>query len=76
MKTPFLPLTSRESEILNLLTYEYSSKDIAEELFLSFETIRSHRKNLFKKLQANNLAGLVRIGIEGGYVNLDKQVSN
>ncbi len=76
MKTQCLSLTSRESEILNLLTYEYSTKDIAIELFLSFETIRSHRKNLFKKLQANNLAGLVRIGIEGGYVNLDEKASN
>lgn len=76
MKTQCLSLTSRESEILNLITYEYSTKDIATELFLSFETIRSHRKNLFKKLQANNLAGLVRIGIEGGYVNLDKKGSN
>lgn len=76
MKTQCLSLTSRESEILKLLTYEYSTKDIATELFLSFETIRSHRKNLFKKLHANNLAGLVRIGIEGGYVNLDKKGSN
>ena len=76
MKSVYRDLSSREKEILTLLTFEYSTKEIADKLFLSIETIRSHRKNLFKKLQANNLAGLIRISIERNLVDLEEESLN
>ena len=57
-------LSAREAQVIYLLAYEYSSKEIAKELSLSFETIRSHRKNLFSKLNVKNVAGLVRVACE------------
>jgi two-component system NarL family response regulator len=54
-------LSSREREIINLIGDGVSDKDIAERLFLSFHTIRTHRKNIAKKLgfSLKNAAELV-----------------
>lgn len=46
-------LSERESEVLNLLSRGFSSKIIASELSISFETVRSHLKNIYQKLHVN-----------------------
>jgi DNA-binding NarL/FixJ family response regulator len=46
-------LTPREMEVLQYLTKGYGSKQIAAEMFLSYETIRSHLKNIYQKLHVN-----------------------
>ncbi len=53
-------LTRREKEVLQLIAKEYSSKEIADKLFISINTVEIHRKHLFQKLDVKNLAGLVR----------------
>ncbi|MCO5934599.1 response regulator transcription factor [Mucilaginibacter sp. RB4R14] len=46
-----LPVLSvRETEIINLIAEGLANKDIAERLFLSVHTIKTHRKNIIKKL--------------------------
>ena len=57
-------LTKRQIQILQLIIDEYTTNEIAEALFLSNETIRSHRKMLLRKFNARNVAGLVRRAIE------------
>lgn len=47
-------LTTREGEVLLLLRLGKSNKDIANELNLSVNTVKSHLKNLFKKLNVKN----------------------
>lgn len=47
-------LTERELEILDLLAQGYRNKQIAEKLFLSPHTIRTHIYNIYEKLQVNN----------------------
>ena len=59
-------ITQREKEVLNLIAYEHSSKEIAEKLFVSHETVNSHRKNMMDKLGVRNAAGLVRVAFERG----------
>ena len=54
----------RELQILDLLSYGLTSREIGLELFLSAETIRSHRKNLITKMEAKNVANLIRIAFE------------
>lgn len=61
-----LQLTRREIEILQLITSEYSSNEIAEKLFISIPTVETHRRNLMIKLQAKNLAGLVKYALKHG----------
>ena len=57
-------LTHREHEVLHLIAYEYSSKEIARKLYISFETVNSHRKNILEKLDVTNTAGMVRVAFE------------
>ncbi len=52
-------LTTRELEVLELITKEFTTTEIAEELFLSSRTIEGHRKNLMEKLGVKNTAGLI-----------------
>ncbi len=47
-------LSKREQEVLDLLVKGYSYKRIAEEIFVSLDTIRTHIKNIYLKLQVNS----------------------
>ena len=63
-------LTKREVEIIHLLAHEYSTKEIAAQLFLSSETIKSHRRNIQFKLNVRNVAGTVRAAFEYGILQV------
>lgn len=65
-----IELTAREKEVLDLVSFEYSSHDIANHLFVSHHTVLTHRKNLMNKFKVRNTAGLVRKGFEHGYLNI------
>ena len=47
-------LSKREQEILDLLVKGYRYKEIADTLSVSFETVRSHLKNIYAKLQVHS----------------------
>lgn len=61
-------LTDREIEILKLITSGLSNKEIGDQLFISHRTVDTHRTNLMKKLEINNIAGLIRFAIKNGYI--------
>lgn len=61
-------LTRRELEVLRLIACEYQNPAIAEALFLSPETVKTHRKNLLRKLNVSNTAGLVKFALQHGLV--------
>jgi DNA-binding NarL/FixJ family response regulator len=52
-------LSKREAEILEYVVKGYSYKMIAEETGVSLETVRSHIKKIYKKLQVNSATGAV-----------------
>jgi len=52
-------LTKREKEIILYLIKGNSNTDIARELFLSEYTIKTHRQNIYKKLEISNICDLV-----------------
>lgn len=54
------PLTSRETEILKLLCEGLNYRDIAEKLFVSGNTVQTHIKNIYKKMQVNSRAEAVK----------------
>jgi DNA-binding NarL/FixJ family response regulator len=47
-------LSSREKEVLNLLGEGNNYKEIAEELFISVDTVRHHIRNIYKKLHVHS----------------------
>ncbi len=60
---PVVNLTQREIEILKLITMEFTSKEIAEQLFISKQTVDTHRLNLMAKTQSKSLVGLIKYAI-------------
>lgn len=64
MTSPFPALSRREKQILQLIVNEKTTGEIAEELFISFGTVETHRRNILMKLSARNTAGLVKAAIE------------
>ena len=61
-------LSKRESEVLKLIAEEYTTQQIADELFISTHTVESHRQNLLHRLQAKNTAGLIKQAIYHGLI--------
>lgn len=56
-------LSSREIEVLCLISFGHSSKEIAIKLFLSTHTVTNHRKNMLSRSRCRNIAELVRIAM-------------
>ncbi len=61
-------LTSRQREILQLITEGRTTKEIADLLYLSVKTVETHRMQLMKRLDIHDVAGLVRYAIRMGLV--------
>ena len=57
-------LTKRERQVLELFSREFQTDQNAIELYISFHTVKTHRKNLLQKLNAKNVAGMIRKGFE------------
>ncbi len=66
-------ISTREQEVLHLIAYEYTAKQIAQLLYISKHTAITHRKNLMRKFSVKNTAGLVRRAFELGYLSLPAQ---
>jgi len=56
--------TTREIEILRLIVKEFTTRHIAEKLFISERTVETHRRNILRKADAANTAGLMRYAYE------------
>ncbi|WP_027964633.1 helix-turn-helix domain-containing protein [Halalkalibacillus halophilus] len=68
-KKPYRPsniLTKREREVFELLVQDQTTKDIAEQLFISEKTVRNHISNTIQKLQVKGrsqaVVELIRLG--------------
>jgi len=57
-------LSRREEKLLRMVVAGYSNNEIADDMCLGYETIKSYRKNLMLKLNAHNTARLVKIAID------------
>lgn len=64
-------LSSKEKLVLTYIVEGYTTRQIAEKLSLSENTIETHRKNLFIKLDVHNVAQLVAAALRCGLVNDD-----
>ncbi len=61
-------LTSRESEVLQLIAEGMANKQIADELSISIKTVEKHRQQVMNKLHIHDVAGLTRYAISKGII--------
>ncbi|SIQ33543.1 response regulator transcription factor [Mucilaginibacter lappiensis] len=52
--------TKREMEVLTLIGEGFSTKRIAQELFISINTVETHRRHLLEKMEVKNSVELIR----------------
>lgn len=65
-------LSKREIEILKLICFQKTAKEIAKLLFIAPKTVEGHKNRLFSKTGTKNVAGLVMYAIQNKYVNSDE----
>lgn len=69
---PHDDLTTREVEVLRQVALGRSNKEIAEALFISEETVKTHVGHLFSKLQVENRAQAIVQALKRGLVSLEE----
>jgi len=67
-------LTAREREVCTLLAAGLSGEEIAQQLFLSAETVRTHIRNAMQRLRVKTRAQLIAQGITTGQISVDRRV--
>ena len=68
VKLQQLGITARELEILQLIAGGLSNREIAERLFVSENTVKTHSSRLFEKLSAKRRTQAVQIGKDQGLI--------
>jgi DNA-binding NarL/FixJ family response regulator len=63
------PLTNSELEVVRLIADGLTTKEIAARKFISFHTVISHRKNIFRKLGVTSISELIMYSIRAGWIN-------
>ena len=66
-------LTSRETELLQLIAEGLANKQVASELGISIKTVEKHRQHLMEKLNIHDIAGLTRFAIAAGIIESSVQ---
>ncbi len=69
------PLTSRESEVLQLVAEGSANKQVAAALGISIKTVEKHRQHLMDKLNIHDTAGLTRYAIAAGVIESSVQLT-
>jgi DNA-binding NarL/FixJ family response regulator len=63
-------LTSSELEIVRLISEGLTTKEIAARKYISFHTVITHRKNIFRKLGVSSISELIMYALKAGWINL------
>ena len=64
-------LSEREIEVLKLICFQKTAKEIGEKLFIAPRTAEGHKNNLFVKTGAKNIAGLVIYAMQNKLIEID-----
>jgi len=72
VRTKATLLTSRQTEVLQLIAEGYATKQIADLLALSIKTVEKHRQDLMNTLNIHNIASLTRYAVSSGVVESNR----
>ena len=59
-------ITKRELEVVKLIAKEYTTQQIADALFVSTNTVATHKRNLFVKMDVKNSVGMIKKAVDWG----------
>jgi DNA-binding NarL/FixJ family response regulator len=62
-------LTTSEIEIVKLVSQGFTTKEIAFRKNISFHTVNTHRKNIFRKMEVSNISELIMKAIKLGWID-------
>jgi DNA-binding CsgD family transcriptional regulator/N-acetylneuraminic acid mutarotase len=68
-------LSDRELEILQLVATGASNKEIAQQLYISTNTVKVHLRNIFTKIGVNSRTEAAMLAVQHGYVDAPQQLS-
>jgi DNA-binding NarL/FixJ family response regulator len=63
-------LTASEMEIVRLISEGLTTKEIALRKYISFHTVITHRKNIFRKLGVSSVSELIMYALKSGWINI------
>ena len=75
-RDPQIRLTPRELQVLRLMATSHTNRDIAEQLVISEETVRSHVKRILRKLDQPDRTQAVVVAVRAGLIELPHQRSD
>jgi DNA-binding NarL/FixJ family response regulator len=64
-------LTHRELEILDLILKELTSREIAEQLYISKQTVDTHRLSIMEKTGSKSIVGLIKYALRTGFLSMN-----
>lgn len=66
------PLTTREKEILNYVSYGYTAQEIAKQNNISIHTVNTHIRNIYSKLAVNSRAEAIMKAVRHGIIKTEQ----
>lgn len=66
-----MELSEREREVVQCIAEGLSNKEVAERLFISVNTVLTHRKNIFRKLDIHSVSALTIYAVVNGIIKVD-----
>jgi len=67
-----IDFSSKELEIIRWVCKGLKAKEISKEVFLSERTVEQYRNNISRRIDANNIAGIIKFALRYGIVELDQ----
>jgi DNA-binding NarL/FixJ family response regulator len=68
--SPKLPLSVREIEVLDCVAQGLSNKEIADELFITEQTVKNHMTSVLRKLDVNDRVQAVLCAVRNGWISI------
>jgi DNA-binding NarL/FixJ family response regulator len=68
-----LPLSAREIEVLDCVAQGFSNKEIADELYVTEQTVKNHMTSVLRKLDVNDRVQAVLFAVKNGWIEIGPQ---
>jgi DNA-binding NarL/FixJ family response regulator len=68
-----LPLSAREIEVLDCVAQGLSNKEIADELYVTEQTVKNHMTSVLRKLDVNDRVQAVLYAVKNGWIEIGPQ---